>query len=377
METNIMTNSVPHPGEYILEEIQARSWSQRDLSYILGCPEQSINVIISGKRGISPEMAKALGNAFDVPAEFFANLQKSFDLSRARDPDPGVSRRAKLQSIYPVREMIKRGWIEDAKPDMLEAQMARFFQVNSARDIPYIAHAAKKSSYEKKDIPPVQLAWLFRIKQIANSISAPKYSEKALREAISRLQNIMIAPEEISQVPQILKECGVRYVIVEALPHGKIDGVCFWLDKNSPVIGMSIRYDRIDNFWFVLRHEIEHILQKHAQESEIIDDLEGEKATFSDSLPEEERIANQAAAEFCAPKQELDSFIARKNPFFSEKDVLGFARKLQIHPGIIVGQIQFCLNRYDLLKKYLIKIRHHILASANADGWGHITTLNL
>src|SRR6267154_6562244 len=89
---------IMHPGAYIKEEMEERDWSQRDLAFILGCSEQAINPILNGKRGISPEMAKALGDAFDVPAEFFANLQKAFDLAQARDPDPDIARRARLQS---------------------------------------------------------------------------------------------------------------------------------------------------------------------------------------------------------------------------------------------------------------------------------------
>ena len=68
-----------------------------------------------------------------------------------------------------------------------------------------------------------------------------------------------------------MMECGVRYIIVEGLPGGKIDGVCFWLDPRSPVIGMSLRFDRIDNFWLVLRHEIEHVLCGHGKSEPIID----------------------------------------------------------------------------------------------------------
>ena len=79
----------------------------------------------------------------------------------------------------------------------------------------------------------------------------------------------------------ILAESGVRFVIVEALPQAKIDGVCFWLDKQAPVIGLSMRYNRIDNFWFVLRHEIEHVLKGHgrdAPEGMIDAELEGDRA---------------------------------------------------------------------------------------------------
>ena len=74
-----------HPGFYIKEEMEARGWLQRDLAFILGCKEQAVNPILSGKRGVSPEMAKALGNAFDVPAEFFLNLQKQFELAQAQE----------------------------------------------------------------------------------------------------------------------------------------------------------------------------------------------------------------------------------------------------------------------------------------------------
>src|SRR5213075_2070342 len=140
---------VKHPGHYIKEEMEERGWSQRDLAFILGVSEQAINPILSGKRGISPEMAKALGEAFDVPAEFFMNLQQAYDLSRAASPDPGVAIRAKMQTRYPVREMMKRGWIEQSDPVMLELQLQRFFKVDTSDDIPYMEHAAKKSRYEE------------------------------------------------------------------------------------------------------------------------------------------------------------------------------------------------------------------------------------
>ena len=79
---------IKHPGFYIAEELEARSWSQRDLAFILGVPEQTVNMILNGKRGITPETAKALGDAFDINPETFANLQKAYDLAHARQPDP-------------------------------------------------------------------------------------------------------------------------------------------------------------------------------------------------------------------------------------------------------------------------------------------------
>ena len=85
---------------------------------------------------------------------------------------------------------------------------------------------------------------------------------------------------------------------MEKLPQANIDGVCFWLDANAPVIGMSLRLDRTDDFFFVLRHEIEHVLRKDGQEREIIDELDGRRSSADSSLPREERIANAAGANF-------------------------------------------------------------------------------
>jgi HTH-type transcriptional regulator/antitoxin HigA len=370
---------IMHPGFYIKEEMEARGWLQRDLAFILDIPDQAVNLILSGRRGISADMAKALGDAFDVPAEFFANLQQSYDLAQAKSPDPSVAVRRDMQSAYPVREMIKRGWIQQSDTAMLESQLARFFQVMSPDDIPYMAHAAKRSRYEEREIPAPQLAWLFRVRQIARSISVPEYSEKRLRAALTDLEALLVAPEEARHVPKIMADCGVRFVLVEKLPKADIDGVCFWIE-GAPVIGMSLQRDSIDNFWFVLRHEVEHVLRRdgQAENVEVIDDLEGERASATNqSIPEQERVANAAAADFCAPMEKMDSFMVRKHPFYYEKDVLAFAKLHNRHPGLIVGQMRRRMNRYDYLTRHLAKIRQIVLPGAIADGWGQVVPVSL
>lgn len=368
---------IRHPGSYIKEEMEARGWLQRDLAFILGCPEQAVNMILSGKRGISPDMANAFGEAFDVSPEFFANLQKAYDLAHAKAPDPSVAVRRDMQNTYPVREMIKRGWIELSDAATLETQLVRFFRVGGPTEIPYMAHVAKKTEDDDVRVKAAQLAWLFRVRQIAEGITVSPYSEKALIKALDDLQSLLQEPEGVRHVPKILAACGVRFVLVEKLPNAKIDGVCFWLDDARPIIGMTLRFDRINNFWFVLRHEIEHVLQRHGREEAVVDsELEGERASTSESLPESERVANAAAARFCVPIEKLDSFMARKHPFYYEKDVVAFAKIIERHPGLIVGQMQFRMNRYDYLTRYLVKIRHLVLPGSIADGWGQVVPIS-
>lgn len=367
--------SVDHPGTFIVEELEERGWTQVDLAYILGMSPQQLSPILTGKQGISPDMAAALGEAFDVPADFFANLQKQYDLFRAKKPDPGVRTRAGWLSVFPVREMIKRGWIEDADPSLLDLQMTRFFERNRVEDIPFVGsgeilpHAARKQDYNA--ITPVQYAWLHRVKKVAESCESPRYSEAALEKNLPAIRAHMQDKDDLIQIPAILRECGVRFVLVEALPGSKIDGVCVWID-DQPAIGMTTRLDRMDNFCFVLRHELEHVLRGDGKAATFtpVDEFDYD-VDRSEGLPQEEVRANEAASEFLVPRRQLESFLIRKSPFISERDVLAFAARLEINPAIVVGQIQHRTQNYAWLRKYQKGIRDYLMDWQCIDGWGH------
>jgi len=364
------------PGQLVGRLLEARGWSKRVLSIVLSVDESIVNKIVSDRRAVSASMALMLGEAFNVEPEIFLELQKSFDLAKARfmaQPDPGRATRAALFGDLPVAEMIKRRWlraddIRDTKK--VEAELMRFFRVDSLDKIEILPVAAKKTNYSAEPTA-AQVAWIQRVRLIADEMMVGHYTPFAGRAAIKKLASLLLAPQEIRKVPRILAESGIRFVIVESLPSAKIDGVCFWLD-DSPVIGMSLRFDRIDNFWFVLRHELEHVIQNHGRDVVMVDELEGERAGTGTDIAVEERIANEAAADFCVPKQELKKFINKKAPIFAERDILGFAATLQIHPGLVAGQLQHHTTRYDLFRNHLVKTRHLVTPSAMVDGWGDI-----
>jgi HTH-type transcriptional regulator/antitoxin HigA len=186
----------------------------------------------------------------------------------------------------------------------------------------------------------------------------------------------MSAPEEARHVPRILAECGVRFVIVEGLGDSeKVDGVSTWLDPAKPVIGMSLRRDRIDNFWFVLRHEIDHVIEKDGLDIDRVD-VALEETPDSVGVPEQERRANGVAADFCVRHEEMDSFILRVQPYFSERRLIAFAAKLKVHPGIVAGQLRRRLGRYDLFNKQNARIRSIVTAVATVDGWGQVAPVS-
>lgn len=372
-------NFAEPPGVYIREELESRAWTQRDLAFILGYSEQTVNKVISGKSGISAEMAKALGDAFGTSASLWAGLQKEWELREARDPDPAIRARANMQARFPIREMISRGWLAESEQSVLELQFSRFFEHESGQDNSKVefAAAARKSNDRHS---PEELAWLYRVRQLARQMQVLPYSEIKLREALPRLRSLMIDPEDVRFVPGLLAECGVRFLIVEKLTNCKIDGVCTWLDE-EPAIGITTRHNRLDNFWFVLRHEIEHVLAGDGKDgNEIIDvnlDDPSNETEMTADVRRQEEAADSAAKNFPFPSERIKSFYKRKAPYISEKDVVGFAGLNEVHPAIVVGQLQYIKQDFAWLRKWLVSVRHHLLAASTVDGFGHVAPASL
>jgi HTH-type transcriptional regulator/antitoxin HigA len=375
------------PGPLIRELLDERGWSQRILALVLGWDEGTLSLIIAGKRDIDAAAALELGHVFGIPAERFLSLQHKYDLARARMLSPGddvrLARRAALYGSLPVADMIKRGWLGLQPDDIksvarVEVALMHFFGAAHPDDIEVLPHAAKKTDVSGA-VTPAQLAWLHRVQRIANEILVPRYSASALRAALPKMRALLNAPENARHVPRILMECGIRFALVETIGDAKVDGACFWLHEGTaPVVAMSCRFDRIDNFWFVLRHELEHVLQGHGRAAMMLDaDLPTDEAERqgAPAISEEERIANEAAAEFCVPQAKLRKFVTVKAPFYPERDMVGFARTLRVHPGIVAGQLRHATKRYELFRKHLVKIRSVVAPVATVDGWGDVVPL--
>ena len=366
-----MAESTPilSPGDYVKQHMEAKGWTQSDLAYALGTPPASINPILSNRRSISVNMARALALAFDVDAAEIAGVQAAWDVAHSDEPDPNIPARARILSKYPIREMTRRGWVDPVHgKGSVEEQVCRFFGVSNLDEVPHMSHSAKKTRYDR--ILPEQLAWLHRVRQIASEMTTPRYDEAKLRDAIDALAHLRTAADGVRKVPRLLEAAGVRFVVVEGIANSAIDGVCFWLSESAPVIGLSLRYDRIDNFWFVLRHECAHVLHRHGMDEAIVDcNLEG---SSTGDQSQEEQIANSEAADFCVPKQQMESFYLRKRPYFSETDVAAFAKRVGVHPGLVVGQLHQRIGRYDFLRKHLVKVRENLAMAMMMDGWGNL-----
>jgi len=369
-----MTERIPAevfpPGEFLADELEARGWTQIEFAEIIQRPARLVNEIVMRKRAITPETARGFAAALGTSPQYWLNLETAYQLWRtapSMDTDI-ISRAAKLRGRFPVHEIIKRGWIESSdNPEVTEKRVFDFYGIASNDEEPQIlAHAARRNRQEE-NLSPYQEAWLFRVKLLAEAISTPKYSEKKLRQTVETLETLLTEPEEIRHVPGLLAECGVRLVIVEPIPNSRIDGVCFWInDGKSPVIGLTLKWDFIDRFWFNLRHEIEHALRGDGKQWAVIDDFEG----GIDLEDKAEVASNTAAANFCVPQVKLKDFVVRHDPMYSTINFIGFSRLIKRHPGIVAGQLQHEIGRPELFKRYQTRVRNIITETALTDGYG-------
>jgi len=131
-----------------------------------------------------------------------------------------------------------------------------------------------------------------------------------------------------------------------------VDGAALWI-KDNPVVAQSLRYDRIDAFWFTLLHELAHIFRNHNQVH--VDQLfDGDKQ----ELKREEIEANEQATQWLLPEESIKEFVEINSPRYSRIIVEEFAAEQKRHPGIVVGQLMHKSElKYSNLREYLVKVR--------------------
>lgn len=365
------------PGEILRRELEQRGWTQQDLADIMGCSLRLVNEVVTGRRSISAETAIMLASALGTTPHHWMQMESAYQLARIQKQSGPVERRAKLFAVAPVNEMIRRHWIAKADTyDELEARVLRFMDMKHVDDVPVpIAHAARKAT-EYGVETPAQRAWLCRAYHLAQAAPAGSFTKRSIDKALDGLHRLTHEEEEIRLVPRVLQDAGIRFLVIEHLAGTKIDGASFWLHGSLPVVVLTLRYGRIDCFWHTLIHELMHLKEGPTRGPAIDLDMVGEDGTGV--RPESEKVIDQQAAAFLVPPEKLESFIRRTHPLYPKKLIRAFAHTVQVHPGIVVGQLQ---NRkvitFSQHRDMLTTIRKEVIFSTLTDGWGQQPNINL
>jgi len=150
------------------------------------------------------------------------------------------------------------------------------------------------------------------------------------KEHLRKLAHLSVDPQVMRQLPSILAEFGIILVYVCALPGMNADGAVFHLSTGHPVIAMSLRFPRLDYFWFTLLHELAHlVLHNDKLKEPVFFDVESEETDLA------EKAANRLAKDSLVDRNSWRNCTPKYDP--SDSAVITFAAEQGVHPSIVAG----------------------------------------
>jgi HTH-type transcriptional regulator/antitoxin HigA len=348
------------PGRILKQELEALGWSQKDLAAILGRPEQMVSEIANGTKQITPETALELAQALDTSPELWMNLEANYRLQMAQrqSRDDAIARRSLLYAALPLRAMARRGWLTlRESPQELEQEVTDLLGVPVGSELALPARL--RSSSAREPLTYAQLAWLRRAERLAAEQTVGAWSQEHPEPLVAELLTLTRAAEDVAQAPAALARWGVRCVLLRPLERTFLDGAAFWLDQ-GPVVALTLRYDRIDSFWFTLLHEIAHLSE--GETVTYVDRLQnGDNGAGSNELDGCEAAANRSAADWLVPPAAFRQFVAKTTPHFSRASIQAFAAQQRRHPGIVLGRLQReNLAPWKNLRSWLVKVSPYL-----------------
>ena len=338
--TEYQPDVVTPPGETLRETLEALSMSQADFASRTGLSKKTINLIVQGTAPITHETALAFEKVIGASAQFWLNLESSYQAFLARQEEKARFARSKQWARrFPLREMEKLGWIEPAAPTDWATRCSRlltFFAVagqDQWAEVWARPQVAFRRSQKTTDNLPVVAAWLRQGQRLAAAADLLPYDESTFREALPAIRALTVhsIPEIEPDWVRLCREAGVCLQFVHELSGLGVSGATWW-QGDTPVIQLSLRFKTADHLWFTFFHEVKHVFQK-VKKRVFLD-----APTLSDDHDELERDANHWAGEILIPASVWREFA--RNEIFTQSAVRDFAGRIHIHPGIVVGRLQ-------------------------------------
>jgi HTH-type transcriptional regulator/antitoxin HigA len=317
----------PDPIDAILFRMNEKGLKQADLIPYFGTSSR-VSEVLNRKRPLTVQMIRALSLGLGISAETLVGLNES----------PIATKKEIDWSKFPIKEMIARGWFERiAKSNANSTEDLVRSYITSAHLQFGAASFRRTLSGEAKSPSTIYAlyAWLARViqrsrlkKNDLGQFEPARLNASFLRE-LARMswseQGPLLAIE-------YLRNHGIAVVVEPHLKGTQLDGAALKDVDGTPVIALTLRFDRLDNFWFTLLHEVVHVWKHVDNDSNaFVDDLN----TSSDDRQEAE--ANRLAGEAFIPRliwKRSDAFMSP-----SKETIEKLARELRIHPAIVVGRL--------------------------------------
>jgi HTH-type transcriptional regulator / antitoxin HigA len=338
-EEKVYPIGLPDPITAIRFRMDQQKLKPKDLIPFIGS-KSKVSEVLNGQRELSLTMIRKLVKGLGIPAEVL--LQ-----------EPGAklpsSELLEFGKQLPLAEMYKRGWfpgfvgsLQELK-EQIEDVLAHFAApVGKKAMVP----ALNRQMVRSGSVPsqPALIAWRIRVVSEAMREHLPVYRPGTVTpEFLTQLVKLSYLEDGPKLAREFLNKNGIHLIIERHLPKTFLDGAAMRLEDGSRLVAMTLRYDRLDNFWFTLLHELAHV-SKHLDGTDvdvIYDDLDNESSEVW------EREADSIAREALIPAKHWKQ--ANLGNDHSQERVKSFAKSLRIHPAIPAGRIRYESKNYRLL----------------------------
>ena len=330
------------PGDSIKKILSERKWTQKELSNRIDVTEKHLSKLIKAEVPLTPDMAEKLSLALGNSPRFWINREAGYRerLKSVEEKELLESECIKWAEALPLKNLQKCNILPEGRvsskfiSENIKAILS-FFGVSShlawRRTYGQQAIMYRKSSSHSIDENAV-ISWL-RVGEIyaENNTCRNVFDKKKLEKNIGTIRGLTTEPPSLFEpkLKEILEDCGVLLCIVDAFKNTRTSGAVR-MKSGMPLIQMSIYGKKNDLFWFTLFHELAHILLHLDKESIFLEDSNTGGAV--DILEQE---ANDWARSTLIP----DDYIAELPLLQSKASIKAFAKKINIHPGIVVGRL--------------------------------------
>lgn len=359
MEAKMSEKLIPFinvaPGRIIKRNLEALNWTNKDLAEIIDMSEKSVSQLINSKQSITVDTALLLSKAFQTSPEFWLNLEQNYQLRNKKEDkkEQETEVKAGIRKFMPISEMKKKGWIDCGKTsDSQKQAYVTFWDLSELDFSPYQKEAlpfcARQSKTDETYTKYYSTTWHRKACVEAQKIKVGVYKKERLESLLLSINKYTLLSNGPETFIKELLLCGVKFFVLTHLTKTYLDGAAFHDGKN-PVIVYTARYDRLDNFWWTMTHEIVHILRHIKKEDDcFLDNLE-ERTGIS----EQEMEADREAARI----MKVDEVIAKATPYknyFTETRLNKIALEVSISPFSVIG----ILHHYKVLDwRTLAKIK--------------------
>lgn len=335
-ERNRFPLETPTAVEAIRFRMEQRGLTQKDLEPFIGSRAR-VSEVLSSKRKLSPDMMRALHEDLGIPYEA---LMRKPPLS---DPDALEVKRPVLSRLQKLGFMANGETVGDF--------VRTAFGTGTA---PALNRKTRTQRASGKTDPAALVMWQAAVLHEARrrdhgSFNPSQMTDDLLRE-VARCSARQDGPK---RAIKLLAAYGIIVVIVDVLPGTFLDGGAMLLDGETPVIGLTLRHDRIDSFWFTLLHELSHI-QKHLEILRMPGEAFLDEMEIS-SEDVQEREADEGATTALIPSGLVAPL---RNAYASTEDILSVAKVAEVHPAIVAGRWQ---HDHGNFKKFSRLIKRNTL----------------